>query len=92
MPCGGQEGDTALLRAVRNRQAEMVELLLDRKARISAVDVKGDTCLHIAMRARSRVRARSLARPGCVVGVAGGQIHALEFVVVNEHLVGMRIR
>lgn len=33
----------------------MVQVLLDKKARVNAADKKGDTCLHIAMRARSKV-------------------------------------
>lgn len=50
-----QEGDTPLLRAVRNRSLEIVQLLLDKKARVTAADKEGDTVLHIAMRARSKV-------------------------------------
>ncbi len=50
-----QEGDTPLLRAVRNRNLEIVQLLLDKKARVTAADREGDTVLHIAMRARSKV-------------------------------------
>ena len=50
-----QEGDTPLLRAVRNRNMEIVQLLLDKKARVTAADKEGDTVLHIAMRARSKV-------------------------------------
>jgi ankyrin repeat protein len=44
-----------LLRAVRNRNIEIVQLLLDKKARVTAADKEGDTVLHIAMRARSKV-------------------------------------
>ena len=44
-----------MLRAVRNRNLEIVQLLLDKKARVTAVDRVGDTVLHIAMRARSKV-------------------------------------
>lgn len=33
----------------------MVQLLLDKKVKVNAVDKRGDTCLHIAMRARSKV-------------------------------------
>lgn len=40
---------------MRTRNVEIVTLLLDKKAKINAVDFKGDTCLHIAMRARSKV-------------------------------------
>ncbi len=50
-----KEGDTPLLRAVRNRNLEIVQLLLDKKARVTAADKAGDTALHIAMRARSKV-------------------------------------
>lgn len=50
-----QSGDTPLLRAVRSRNAEMVQLLLEKKARVNAVDKRGDTALHIAIRARSKV-------------------------------------
>jgi ankyrin repeat-rich membrane spanning protein len=46
------DGDTPLLRAVRQRNTVVVEMLLEKKAKISAADVKGDTALHIAMRAR----------------------------------------
>ena len=44
-----------MLRAVRNRNIETVQLLLDKKARVTAADKEGDTVLHIAMRARSKV-------------------------------------
>lgn len=50
-----QNGDTPLMRAVRSRSAEMVALLLERKARVNVADARGDTALHIAMRARSKV-------------------------------------
>jgi ankyrin repeat-rich membrane spanning protein len=43
------------LRAVRIRNTEIVQLLLDKKAKVSASDKKGDTALHVAMRARSKV-------------------------------------
>lgn len=43
------------MRAVRIRNIEIVQLLLDKKAKVSANDKKGDTALHIAMRARSKV-------------------------------------
>jgi ankyrin repeat-rich membrane spanning protein len=49
-----KDGDTPLLRAVRSRNAEIVQLLLDKKAKVSAMDKKGDTVLHVAMRARSK--------------------------------------
>ena len=44
-----------MLRAVRNRNVEIVQLLLDKKARVTAADKEGDTVLHIAMRARAKV-------------------------------------
>lgn len=44
-----------MLRAVRVRSIELVQLLLDKKAKVTAADKKGDTALHIAMRARSKV-------------------------------------
>ena len=40
---------------MRIRNTEIVQLLLDKKAKVSASDKKGDTALHIAMRARSKV-------------------------------------
>ena len=43
------------MRAVRIRNTEIVQLLLDKKAKVSASDKKGDTVLHVAMRARSKV-------------------------------------
>ena len=49
------EGNTPLLKAVKNRNTEIVQLLLERKAKITAVDKMGDTALHVAMRARSKV-------------------------------------
>lgn len=55
-----QSGDTPLLRAVRSRNAEMVQLLLEKKTRVNVVDNRGDTVLHIAMRARSKVKHRCL--------------------------------
>lgn len=56
------DGDTPLLRAVRQRNAGLVELLLEKKAKISAADLKGDTALHIAMRARSKAIVEILLR------------------------------
>lgn len=49
-----KDGDTCLLRAVRSRNVEAVQILLDKKAKVSACDKRGDTSLHIAMRARSQ--------------------------------------
>lgn len=40
---------------MRIRNSEIVQLLLDKKAKVSASDKKGDTALHVAMRARSKV-------------------------------------
>lgn len=40
---------------MRIRNIEIVQLLLDKKAKVSASDKKGDTALHVAMRARSKV-------------------------------------
>lgn len=47
---------------MRNRNAEAVQLLLERKAKVSAVDRWGDTVLHIAMRARSKAVVEILLR------------------------------
>jgi ankyrin repeat-rich membrane spanning protein len=55
-------GDTALLRAVRGRHADIVQLLLDKKAKLTAADHRGDTALHIAMRARSKTIVEILLR------------------------------
>ena len=64
----------------------MVELLLNRKARIAAADIKGDTCLHIAMRARSRVRdgselSQSFGRRCLGVYIVTGSVHMLWFAM-----------
>lgn len=40
----------------------MVQLLLDKKAKVSATDKKGDTVLHIAMRAQSKAIVEILLR------------------------------
>lgn len=53
-----QSGDTPLMRAVRSRNAEMVQLLLEKKVRVNVADNRGDTVLHIAMRARSKVKLK----------------------------------
>ena len=50
------DGNTPLLRAVKNRNTDTVQLLLEKKAKVTAVDKQGDTALHVAMRARSKVR------------------------------------
>ena len=57
-----EEGNTALLRAVKNRNLEIVQLLLDRKAKVTATDKSGDTALHVAMRARSKAIVELLLR------------------------------
>ena len=41
---------------------EAVELLLERRAKLSATDNKGDSALHIAMRARSKAIVELLLR------------------------------
>ena len=53
---------SALHRAVRVRSPEFVELLLEKKAKINAVNRKGDTALHLAMRARSKKVVEVLLR------------------------------
>lgn len=57
-----QDGDTPLLKAVRSRNAEIVQLLIDKKAKVAACDKKGDTALHIAMRAQSKTIVEILVR------------------------------
>ncbi len=56
------DGDTPLLRAVRGRHAEIVQMLLDRKAKLTVTDTRGDTPLHVAMRARSKAIVEILLR------------------------------
>lgn len=51
-----------MLKAVRARYVEIVQLLLDKKAKVSAADKKGDTALHVAMRARSKAIVEILLR------------------------------
>lgn len=48
-------GDTALLKAVRNRKTQIVRMLLEKKAKVSVTDKYGDTALHIAARSQSKV-------------------------------------
>ena len=50
------------MKATRNRNVEIVSLLLDKKAKVSATDKSGDTCLHIAMRSRSKQIVELLLR------------------------------
>lgn len=57
-----KDGDTPLLKAVRSRNAEIVQLLMEKKAKVSASDKRGDTALHIAMRSRSKTIVEILLR------------------------------
>lgn len=55
LPLGSsQEGDTALLRSVRNRNLMMTQLLLAAGAKVSAADPLGDNPLHLSLRSRSK--------------------------------------
>ena len=54
--------NTALLRAVKNRNPEIVKLLLDKKAKLNAADKNGDTALHVAMRAGSKTIIETILR------------------------------
>ena len=56
------EGDSALLRAVSVRNADITELLLEKKAKIGASNNRGDTALHLAMRSRSKPVVEVLLR------------------------------
>ena len=44
------------------RSPEFVELLLEKRAKINAINKKGDTALHLAMRARSKKVVEVLLR------------------------------
>ena len=56
------DGNSPLLRAVKNRKPEIVKLLLDKKAKLHHADRKGDTALHVAMRAGSKAIIETILR------------------------------
>ena len=56
------DGNSPLLRAVKNRNPEIVKLLLDKKAKLHHADKKGDTALHVAMRAGSKTIIETILR------------------------------
>ena len=56
------DGNSPLLRAVKNRNPEIVKLLLDKKAKLHHADKKGDTALHVAMRAGSKAIIETILR------------------------------
>ncbi|VDN88156.1 unnamed protein product, partial [Brugia pahangi] len=55
-----KDGDTPLLRAVKNRHVGFCQLLVNSGAKVSATDNAGDNVLHVALRARSRKITQSL--------------------------------
>uniref|UniRef100_A0A8K9X8B5 Kinase D interacting substrate 220 n=1 Tax=Oncorhynchus mykiss TaxID=8022 RepID=A0A8K9X8B5_ONCMY len=61
-----KDAETPLIKATKMRKIEIVELLLDRGAKVAAVDKRltrdRDTALHIAIRGRSRKLAELLLR------------------------------
>uniref|UniRef100_UPI00358F82F8 kinase D-interacting substrate of 220 kDa isoform X3 n=1 Tax=Myxine glutinosa TaxID=7769 RepID=UPI00358F82F8 len=57
-----QDGETPLIKATKMRSVEIVQLLLDKNAKVSASDKKGDSSLHIAIRGRGRRLAELLLR------------------------------
>ncbi|CAM9647184.1 unnamed protein product [Lampetra planeri] len=60
-----KDGDTPLIKATKMRNVDIVQLLLNKNAKVSAADkasTNGDTSLHIAIRGRSRKLAELLLR------------------------------
>lgn len=55
-----EDGETALLRAVKNRHVALCQLLVNAGAKISATDNAGDNALHLALKTRSRRMTQSL--------------------------------
>jgi ankyrin repeat-rich membrane spanning protein len=49
-----QAGETALMRAVINRNVLITQLLIHSGAKVAVSDNNGNNCLHIALRSRSR--------------------------------------
>jgi len=49
-----RDGDTALIRTVKNRDVGLCQLMVNMGAKISATDNAGDNSLHLALRARSK--------------------------------------
>lgn len=59
-----QDGETALLRAVKNRHVGLCQILVNSCAKISATDNAGDNALHLALRAKSkRITQTLLSNP-----------------------------
>ena len=56
------DGNTALLKAVKNRNPTIVKLLIDNDAKLDASDENDDTALHVAMRAGSNTIVELLLR------------------------------
>ena len=56
------DGNTPLLKAVKNRNYDIIGMLLEKKAKVTAVDKQGDTALHVAMRARNKAIVELLLR------------------------------
>uniref|UniRef100_A0A0N5AP23 ANK_REP_REGION domain-containing protein n=1 Tax=Syphacia muris TaxID=451379 RepID=A0A0N5AP23_9BILA len=55
-----KDGDTALLRAVKNRNVALCQLLVSAGAKISTTDNAGDNPLHLALRGKSKRLTQSL--------------------------------